>query len=473
MFVDLVGADGRKVTGQEVPLRVSLVYEDGLPVTKQDILKLSSDSRQVVDPETGTAALRLRIEDVSKNHQSKGFVIKVGPDTQHSPMNSDISPDLSSAISVRSKRNRRAKQGRSDDDVAVPGLSLRGGSVDLALPVSQNPLHDVPAPETVMLDAANPVLKALSSVIGWTRSVVNGLYQIQWQLIGYESKPDGTPDINRPLFNIHNPNHIVTGILQTYRNETMDHLRYLVQATEPGGGGLVVPPHQNGGGAGYNNHSAASSAAFGSSSYANGSAVSMDGGRGGGAAAAAGAYRGGSHDDHHTEPPPLAQAFGGYSSQQQSSFDPMAQDGPAGSATSAAAAGSYGTASAVMANPPNLTYSLSGGTRPPVPPMMRGKSSTLSDALLNQDVNVAMIPLVRESTYDLLAAMDPSWFAVDINDAQPAATSAVESQVHYIMAKVYCSNHFGELGFPAFDQKHTLVSRGTPTPPPCTSPCPD
>ena len=56
--------------------------------------------------------------------------------------------------------------------------------------------------------------KALSSVVNWTRAVVNGLYQIQWQLIGYETKADGTPDINRPLFNITNPNAIVTSILQ-------------------------------------------------------------------------------------------------------------------------------------------------------------------------------------------------------------------------------------------------------------------
>jgi hypothetical protein len=92
--------------------------------------------------------------------------------------------------------------------------------------------------------------------------------------------------------------------------------------------------------------------------------------------------------------------------------------------------------------------------------MMRGKSATLSETL-NQDVHMQMIPLQRESTYDLLASMDPSWFNMDMSDTglqAPGALSSIEAAVVAIMGKVYYSNTYGELGFPAFDHKNTLVS---------------
>lgn len=467
VFVDLVDGAGERVSGEEIPVKVSLLYEDYLPVTKQDILRLSSDSKQVVDG-SGTAALRLRIEDVSKNHQSKGFVIKVGPDTQHSPLNSDISPDISTPISVRSKRNRRNKQGgRNEEDISVVGsaMSLRG-SMDLALPVSQNPLHDAPphlaAPDAKIDAAANPVLKALSSVITWTRTVVNGLYQIQWQLIGYESKPDGSPDITRPLFNIHNPNTIVTNILQSYRNETMDHLRFLVQATEPGGVGLAQGGAQGGaarreGGVAYgeangngNGNGAPPGYPYGMHHEAMGSGNMYPASR-----------SGQSQGDDHSEPPSLSHAF----AYGHPNMDPHA-DGPSSMATPTSTG--YGavpppsSSSSAMppAHPPLMYSTSSAANRPPVPPMMRGKSATLSETL-NQDVHMQMIPLQRESTYDLLASMDPSWFNMDMSDTglqAPGALSSIEAAVVAIMGKVYYSNTYGELGFPAFDHKNTLVS---------------
>ena len=39
---------------------------------------------------------------------------------------------------------------------------------------------------------------AMRGVIRWTEEVVNGLYPLKWQVIGYAQFPDGTVDYNRP-----------------------------------------------------------------------------------------------------------------------------------------------------------------------------------------------------------------------------------------------------------------------------------
>ena len=467
VMVDLVDSEGRRVHGQEVPLKVSLLYEDLQAVGKQDILKLSSDSRQAID-HTGTATLRLRIDDVSKNHQSKGFVIQVAPDVQHSPLNSDISPDTSTSVSVRSKRNRRSKHGRSgagaggsgsqglgsmDEDMSLVGHTLSRSSVDLTMPVvSHAILHETA--QLAMLPGSNgdmggggggggsgrvgshpllsggpvgaaagggaggtPIIKALSNVISWTRTVVNGLYQIQWQLIGYESKPDGSPDINKPLFNIHNPNAIVTNILQNYRAETMEHLRYLVQALEP-------------------NAAAAAAAAGG------GGNLKTDGGEG-------------------DEPPPLATPFGGGGYSTASSYGGGGGGEPGGGAGGGGGGASHHPPHAAqqLHRPPLPPPTTSGG--PLLPPMIRGRSG-LAGAMGEgggggggEFANVGLVPLVRESTYDLLAGMDPSWFGMD--STEPSPNAALEAQVQTVVAKEYFSDTYDTLGFPAFDHKQVLL----------------
>jgi hypothetical protein len=514
--VDLVDAEGRRVTGQEVPLKVSLLYEDMLPVTKQDILKLSSDSRQCVDA-TGMATLRLRIEDVSKNHQSKGFVIKVGPDTQQRPMTSDISPDISTSVNVRSKRNRRNKNGRVDDESLVGhALAMRTPCVDLSLPVSQHPLVEanplLAAPAVVDTGDGSPVLKALSNVIGWTRTVVNGLYQIQWQLIGYESAPDGSPDISRPLFNVHNPNTIVGNILDSYRLETMENLRFLARAVEPGTGtgtgaaaglgaaaGAGAAPAVNGGGAYAGAHTAG--AGFGPGPGPGGMFVegpgSLKGGMGLGVsmgsqgygaapppAGSGGGLSAPSSCGDLSEPPPLGMAFQGYGHHQAPVPQPAAphsqpasgggphlggfSGGVGGSggalehtSSMGSTGGSFGSsmslgpatpsgphaAAVAPAAPPGVPgVGVGGYLGPAVPSLARGRTGQGG----SDYPNISMVPLMRESTYDLLSNME--WFTFD-----QESTPSLESQVFYVVAKVYCSHTYGELGFPAYDQKYSLV----------------
>uniref|UniRef100_A0A7S2RMX5 Uncharacterized protein n=1 Tax=Mucochytrium quahogii TaxID=96639 RepID=A0A7S2RMX5_9STRA len=105
--LELRGPNGLQL-GREVPLKAVLLYEDFQRVINQDILQPSPTTTMVIG-KTGKAQIRLRIEDVSKNHQSKSFRIRVEPDTSKTPIHFDKSPDMTGPILVRSKLNRRQK----------------------------------------------------------------------------------------------------------------------------------------------------------------------------------------------------------------------------------------------------------------------------------------------------------------------------------------------------------------------------
>lgn len=68
--VHLLGPSGAEVKSRRVPLRLVLMYDNMHRVQNQEILKLSPDSKLVID-EHGKATLRVRIEEVSKNHQKQ------------------------------------------------------------------------------------------------------------------------------------------------------------------------------------------------------------------------------------------------------------------------------------------------------------------------------------------------------------------------------------------------------------------
>jgi hypothetical protein len=105
--VHLCDHTGAIVTDRKVPLKVVLLYEKGHEVHSQDILRIAADIRQCVIDERGTILLRMRIEDVSKNHQKQRFRIKIMPDTFQFPFNNDISADCCDPIEVRSKPKKK------------------------------------------------------------------------------------------------------------------------------------------------------------------------------------------------------------------------------------------------------------------------------------------------------------------------------------------------------------------------------
>ena len=104
MKVHLINSEGRLVVDRKMRLKVLLLYESEIVVPNQAILKLTDDTRVVVD-ESGTALIKFRIDEVSRAHQKQRFKLQVSPDINHDPLNSDVSPVISVAVEVRSKRN--------------------------------------------------------------------------------------------------------------------------------------------------------------------------------------------------------------------------------------------------------------------------------------------------------------------------------------------------------------------------------
>lgn len=72
----------------------------------------------------------------------------------------------------------------------------------------------------------------MKAVINWADEVVNGLYPLQWQVLGYAQHPDGTADYSRPYHNMPNPNPHISRVLGTYSETVRESLRILLDAIE-------------------------------------------------------------------------------------------------------------------------------------------------------------------------------------------------------------------------------------------------
>lgn len=105
---------------RDVPLLVTLHYDTvGYPQalthtksgpgdTTLQLLQMARDSDPMV--RHGEAKVRLRINDVSKNHMTHAFIVKISPNTMKDPELRDIACAYSSPITVKSKRNNPKKK---------------------------------------------------------------------------------------------------------------------------------------------------------------------------------------------------------------------------------------------------------------------------------------------------------------------------------------------------------------------------
>jgi hypothetical protein len=267
----LVNEKNERVGNRPVPLRVTLLYENEHPVLKQDILKMSPECQRTIDA-SGKALLKLRIEDVSKNHQGQAFRLKVEADTAQSPMNFDVAFDLSSTISVRSKRNKRrplkapmtvthhiitgpsnpasnTSSPSSNAENDLPMGTFGGGfTADDRRKKMRTDSESPTAMDTGASASPNPLVNTLENVIEWTGMVVHGLQQLEWQTVGYESKGDGNPDPERAIYRCpacwrykdtmtfntaqHDAKCLIANLLLRYATNTTGQLNYLLKTLE-------------------------------------------------------------------------------------------------------------------------------------------------------------------------------------------------------------------------------------------------
>lgn len=230
-------------TGEQVPLHLTLLYDNDdepVRVTKQDLLRTLGPGKLEIDRTTGRGKLRFRIEDVSKNHQGQDFRVEVSPDYKQRKIR-DIAPGMTPAVSVRSKRNKRArvKEVLGKPPSILMGGVREGGERKLS-PTSFAPTRGMMHPSEEQAPRDSPfdgpdsvrLRDAMKGVIQWTEEVVTGLYPLQWQVIGYAQNADGSPDYTRPYHNMPNPNAYINRVISMYTDSTREQLRALLHAVE-------------------------------------------------------------------------------------------------------------------------------------------------------------------------------------------------------------------------------------------------
>lgn len=221
LYVAIYDKDGQVRTGEQIPLQPILCYatEEGssVRVTNQEILRTLGSSKIHIDKDSGKARIRFRVEDVSKNHQGQDFILQVGPDPK-AKLFKDVAPAYTPAVNVRSKRNKRSR---------VHSTSARASSSPVAGRARTS--YD-----DVSFESADirTLRESMKGVINWADEVVNGLYPLQWQVMGYAQHPDGSPDYTRPYHNMPNPNGTINRILSLYSESVRENLRILLNSVE-------------------------------------------------------------------------------------------------------------------------------------------------------------------------------------------------------------------------------------------------
>ena len=220
----LIDEDDNIVKGREVPIHLQLLYENAdadkaVLVKAQSILKSMIDVQPRIDPATGRCIIKIRIEEVSKNHQKQAFCIRFAPDTAYDPAAHDVAPAMSTPITILSKRNKRKKKdgtwSHSDD------VELNGGAADGVSTLNSPPQGSAASPQSglaALMQAANgtdapangangtPLSKhekavnALNGIINWCRVSMKTMLSLEWQHVGFEVTEDGGLNLHRPMY---------------------------------------------------------------------------------------------------------------------------------------------------------------------------------------------------------------------------------------------------------------------------------
>jgi len=225
--IRLLDARGNLVKNRALPLKVTLHYDKTLnlaPLTNQnneEILKLSPDS--VMTIQDGEASLRVRIEDVSKNHQGQPFVISVGPDPSD-PFDHDVHPAYSPSVLVKSKRNKTRQKKPPSQPAHNPTPIIS----DIVSP-SPQPFVSVRDPD-IQPDPPTEVNESLKTIFKWINKVLTDLPNMRWEQIPATRNPDGTTAMPKHIMPY--PNDHIADIIQVYQLEVMGSLQVVLNQLE-------------------------------------------------------------------------------------------------------------------------------------------------------------------------------------------------------------------------------------------------
>lgn len=117
MLIKLLDQNNHLVTAQEIPFIISLHYHNqslGSESTlSNSLLTILPEPTCIIEKSSGSSHKKLRVNDISKNHQRQLFSVHVNPDVSKSPLYYEIAGDFSDPIEVRSKRTKRQREGTS------------------------------------------------------------------------------------------------------------------------------------------------------------------------------------------------------------------------------------------------------------------------------------------------------------------------------------------------------------------------
>ncbi len=121
ILVKLIDSNKNLVKDRSVVLVPTLIYSSGLSVQPANVLNLFHDrEKPFMISHNGTDVIRFRVNEVSRNHRKQLFHLLIAPDLTANPSAADISPAISLAFEVKSKRTSDAKKeqllSRNDDD---------------------------------------------------------------------------------------------------------------------------------------------------------------------------------------------------------------------------------------------------------------------------------------------------------------------------------------------------------------------
>lgn len=237
MVVQAQDKKGRRFPGT-LPLIMELCYH--IPtkypkVTNQDFLRtLGSEKKLQIEKRSGKAKIRLRIEDVSKNHQGQQFAIMFAPDKAQMKNFKCIAPLYTPGVLVRSKRNKRLRAPAPPTEskrMVVPRINIER-TVASSPEDMRGPPSSIETGARVERVTPRQVLGAMQGVLHWAEEVLNGLCPLQWTALGYGHNTDGSVDYANPYHSMQNPNPTISRLLSMYSESTREHFRVLQHAVD-------------------------------------------------------------------------------------------------------------------------------------------------------------------------------------------------------------------------------------------------
>jgi hypothetical protein len=128
ILVKLIDSNKQLVKDRNVVLIPNLIYSSGLSVQPATVLNLFHDrDKPFMIGHNGSDVIRFRVNEVSRNHRKQLFHLLVQPDLISNPSLADISPAISLAFEVKSKRTSDAKKEHFNSSLVASSFLNSGG----------------------------------------------------------------------------------------------------------------------------------------------------------------------------------------------------------------------------------------------------------------------------------------------------------------------------------------------------------